>query len=106
MNFWQQLLSATGMGTAFPWAVLVFIVVALILLFSKPEERMRIRTALLLFALSLVASLSAAALLTYGSPPAGPSFALPPRARRILLWVSHRNRAPRFLILALLPTPA
>ena len=49
MSFWQQILNATGMGTAWPWIVLVFIIAALVLLFSKPGERMRIRTALALF---------------------------------------------------------
>src|SRR6185369_11859295 len=68
MTFWQQILAATGIGAVFPWVALVFIIAALILLYSKPEERMRIRTALLLFGLSVVAFVIAAALLSFGVP--------------------------------------
>jgi len=69
MTFWQQILSATGEGMAFPWVVLVFVITAFILLFSKPEERIRIRTALLLFLLSILVFVIAAALLSFGVPP-------------------------------------
>jgi len=90
------------MGMAFPWAVLVFIVVALILLFSKPEERTRIRTALVLFALSLVASLIAAALLAYGTPPAGLAFKWIRWAARIFQWFAIVNVAAVFIFELLL----
>jgi small-conductance mechanosensitive channel/CRP-like cAMP-binding protein len=102
MNLWQQLLNATGLGTAFPWAVAVFVVVALILLVSKPEERTRIRTALVLFALSLVASLIAAALLAYGTPSAALAFKWTRWAARIFQWFAIVNVAAVFIFELLL----
>lgn len=69
MNFWQQLLSTGGAG--FVWSFLAFVLVALVLFVLKPAERMRIRTATLLFALSLIGLLAAATLLSFGVNPAG-----------------------------------
>ncbi|MGZ5481775.1 MAG: cyclic nucleotide-binding domain-containing protein [Pyrinomonadaceae bacterium] len=97
MSFWQQILSATGMGRAFPWVVLIFIVVAFILLFSKPEERMRIRTALLLFALSIVTFLIAATLLSYGVPLTSLAFKWTRWAARIFQWLAIINVAAVFV---------
>ncbi|MGZ9190537.1 MAG: hypothetical protein ACXW39_10820, partial [Nitrospira sp.] len=97
MSFWQQILNATGMGRAFPWVVLIFIVVAFILLFSKPEERMRIRTALLLFALSIVTFLIAATLLSYGVPLTSLAFKWTRWAARIFQWLAIINVAAVFV---------
>lgn len=102
MNFWQKILSATGMGKAFPWVVLVFIVAGLILLFSKPQERMRIRTALLLFALSLIAFLIAATLLSYGVPQPSLAFKWTRWAARIFQWFAIVNVAAAFVFELLL----
>ncbi len=74
MTLWQQILSVTEMGRAYPWVVLAFVLVAILLLATKPEERLRIRTALLLFALSIVAFLAATALLSYGLPQTNIAF--------------------------------
>lgn len=74
MTFWQQILSVTEMGRAYPWVVLAFVLVAFLLLTTNPEERMRIRTALLLFALSIVAFLVATALASYGLPQTNLAF--------------------------------
>ena len=52
------------MAGAFVWVVPGFIVVALALLVLRPAERMRIRTAILLFTLSFVGLLVIGALLS------------------------------------------
>src|SRR6266571_1928531 len=65
MNFWQQIQTAAEMKIL-PWLVLIFIVALLILFVVKPSERMRLRTSLLLFAVSVVGLLVAATLLSYG----------------------------------------
>jgi len=102
MSFWQQILNATGMGTAWPWIVLVFIIAALVLLFSKPGERMRIRTALALFALSAVAFLTAAALLAYGVPATSLVFKATRWVARIFQWLAIVNIAAVFVFELLL----
>ena len=91
MTFWQQILSATGEGMVFPWLVLVFIVIAFVLLFLKPAERMRIRTALLLFALSLIVFAIAAALLSFGVAPTSLTFKWTRWAARIFQWLAIIN---------------
>lgn len=93
MTFWQEILSATGMGTIFPWVVLIFVVVAFILRFTKPDERIRIRTALLLFALSIIGTLIAAALLGYGVPQTALAFKWTRWAARIFQWLAIINVA-------------
>ena len=90
------------MGRALPWVVLVFVVVAFILLFSKPEDRMRIRTALVLFALSVVAFLIAAALLSYGVPPTSLAFKWTRWAARLFQWFALINVAAVFVFELLL----
>lgn len=102
MTFWQNILNATGMGRALPWVVLVFVVAAFILLFSKPEDRMRIRTALLLFALSVVTFLIAAALLSYGVPPTSLAFKWTRWAARLCQWFALINVAAVFVFELLL----
>ena len=74
MNFWQQLTTAADMGRALPWVALVFIAGALALFILRPAERMRIRTAILLFALYLIGLLVIAALLAYGVPQTNSSY--------------------------------
>ena len=66
MNLWHQIQAAADMGTTLPWILVVFVVAALVLLIIKPAERLRIRTALLLFGVSLVGLLVAATLLSNG----------------------------------------
>jgi small-conductance mechanosensitive channel/CRP-like cAMP-binding protein len=102
MNFWQQILSVTGEGPAFPWLVLVFLVVAFVLLFSKPAERMRIRTALLLFALSLLVFVLAAALLSFGVAANSLTFKWTRWAARIFQWLAIVNVAAVFVFEVLL----
>ena len=64
MSFWQHVLNAAGSG--FPLAVIVFVLVALVLFATKPAERARIRTALLLFAISVIGLLVLASFSSYG----------------------------------------
>ena len=69
MSFWNNFLIAAGMtGGFFFWLVLGFVVVALALFVYLPQERGRLRNAMLLFALSLAGLLSAATLLSLGMP--------------------------------------
>ena len=66
MNFWTQVQDASGMRGIFPWAVVIVIITAVALIALRPAERMRIRAALLLFALSFVGLLTLAALASRG----------------------------------------
>ncbi len=66
--FWQNVQTASGMGGAFYWVVLGFLLVAFLLFGFIPAERARIRTAVLLFALAFFGLLTAGALLSYGVP--------------------------------------
>jgi hypothetical protein len=43
MTFWQQVQVAAGMRGAFVWAMVIFVVAALVLNALRPAERMRIR---------------------------------------------------------------
>jgi small-conductance mechanosensitive channel len=64
MSFWQQVQVAAHMGVAFYWLSLGFLLVALMLSGLVPAERPRIRTALILYALSFIGLLLAGALLS------------------------------------------
>jgi small-conductance mechanosensitive channel/CRP-like cAMP-binding protein len=66
MSFWQEVQTAAGVGGAFHWLALGFIVIALTLSALIPTERRRIRVATLLFLLSIVGLFIAASLLYYG----------------------------------------
>lgn len=63
MSFWQHVQTASHLGGAFYWAALGFILVAIILFGLVPSERPRIRTAVLLFALSFIGLLLCGAIL-------------------------------------------
>jgi small-conductance mechanosensitive channel len=67
MSFWQELQIAAGLGGAYHWLVLGFVVAALALSALIPTERRRIRVATLLFLLAVVGFFVAASLLYYGS---------------------------------------
>jgi len=66
MTFWQEVQQASGMGAVFVWAVVIFVVIALSLLVFQPAERLRLRTALILFAISLVGLFVIATMATEG----------------------------------------
>lgn len=93
MNFWQLIQAAAGMGRTLPWVILIFVVASLVLFILKPAERMRIRAALLLFALSLVGLLVAATLLSFGVQPTSSSFKWVRWAARLLQWFALANLA-------------
>ena len=97
MNFWQQLTNGAVGGRALPWVALFFISAALVLFIIRPAERMRIRTALLLFALSLIGFVVAAALLSNGIPPTHSSFKWVRWAARFFQWIALVNVAGVFV---------
>jgi small-conductance mechanosensitive channel/CRP-like cAMP-binding protein len=97
MNFWQQIQSASGMAAAFPWVILVFVAGALALFILRPLERMRIRTALLLFAFSLIGLFAAAAIVSSGVSPASPSYKWLRWAARFCEWLALVNVASVFI---------
>src|SRR5215213_4521242 len=69
MSFWQDLQLVAGVGGAFHWLALIFIVTALSLSALIPAERRRIRVATALFLLSALGLFIAATLLYYGFDP-------------------------------------
>jgi len=69
MSFWQDLQIAAGVGGAFHWFALGFLVAALSLSALVPTERRRIRVAMVLFLLSVAGLLIAAMLLYEGFDP-------------------------------------
>jgi small-conductance mechanosensitive channel/CRP-like cAMP-binding protein len=93
VNFWQQLQTTAGMGAAFPWVTLVFLTGALALFVLRPSERMRIRTAILLVAFSLIGFLAAAALLSCGVSPASSAYIWTRWAARFFQWIAFANVA-------------
>jgi small-conductance mechanosensitive channel/CRP-like cAMP-binding protein len=97
MNFWQQIQSASGMAAAFPWVILVFVAGALALFILRPLERMRIRTALLLFAFSLIGLFAAAAIVSSGVSPTSPSYKWLRWAARFCEWLALVNVASVFI---------
>jgi small-conductance mechanosensitive channel/CRP-like cAMP-binding protein len=93
MNFWRQIQDAAGTGTMFLWALVVFVAASLALFILRPAERARIRTALLLFGLSLVGLLVAAALLSNEIPKTNLAFKWTRWASRIFQWFAFVNVA-------------
>jgi len=68
MSFWDNLQTAHLTG-AFYWTALAFVLAALILFIYVPTERPRIKTSVLLFALSFAGFISVAVLLSSGTAP-------------------------------------
>src|SRR4051794_26557913 len=66
MTVWQGVQQAAGMGGGLVWVALVFVVVALVLLALFPDERPRIRTAIILFGLSMIGFCIAGTMLAKG----------------------------------------
>jgi small-conductance mechanosensitive channel/CRP-like cAMP-binding protein len=98
MNFWQQLQTVSGVGpTSLTLGVAVFVVIALALFIFKPAERIRIRTAILLFALSLAGLMVAATLLSSGVSPSSSAYKWIRWAGRFFLWIAIVNVAGVFI---------
>lgn len=66
MSFWQNVQTAAGMGGAFVWVALGFVVLAVLLFATVQPARRRVRTSVLLFALSFCGLLVAGLLLSSG----------------------------------------
>ena len=98
MNFWQQLEIASGVSAlTLTLGATVFVVIALGLFILKPAERMRIRTAILLFALSLIGLMVAAMLLSSGVNPSSSAYKWIRWAGRFFLWIAIVNVASVFV---------
>ena len=69
MNFWQKAEQGFGMPAAFVWIAAAFIGSAFVLSYFRPSERKRLRSASVLFALSILGLLAAAATLSLGLSP-------------------------------------
>jgi len=74
MNFWENVEIAAGMGAAFVWVLLGFLVLAVVLFATVRPARIRVRTSVFLFALSFCGLLVAGALLSSGVGQASASF--------------------------------
>jgi small-conductance mechanosensitive channel/CRP-like cAMP-binding protein len=85
------------MGAAFPWVTLVFLAGSLALFILRPSERTRIRTAILLFAFSLIGLLAAAALLSSGVKPTDSAYKWIRWAARFFQWIAFVNVASVFV---------
>lgn len=79
------------------WLFFAFLLVALILFALKPLERMRLRTALLLFGLALIGLLAAATLLSFGLNPTRSAYKWISWAARFLLWIAIVSVASVFV---------
>jgi len=97
MNFWQQLQNASGMASAFPWVIIFFFIGALVLFILRPLDRVRIRTAILLFVFGLVGLIAAAALTSTGVNTASPFYKWIRWAARIFEWIALVNVAGVFI---------
>lgn len=71
MTLWEQLQKASLMGRGFLWVAPLFFAVGLLLFALLPRERQRIRTAMLLFVVSLVGLLVVAVSARRGVDPHG-----------------------------------
>jgi small-conductance mechanosensitive channel/CRP-like cAMP-binding protein len=97
MTFWQQIQAAAGMRNAFVWALVIFVVGALVLNALRPAERMRIRAALLLFALSFVGLLLVASLAYRGISIDSSLYLWCRWASLFCLWIAFINVASVFV---------
>src|SRR6266550_360130 len=96
MTFWQQVQAAAGIP-GFVWAFVVFVLAALVLNALRPAERMRIRAALLLFALAFI-GLSVTASLAYrGISIESPLYLWFRWASLFCLWIAFINVASVFV---------
>src|SRR3954466_1917582 len=93
MNFWPLIQQAAGMDRFLLWFLLLFVVAAVALLIIKPDERLRIRTALVLFGLSVIGLLMAATLLSYGIGRSQSAFKWTNWAWRVLMGFAFVNVA-------------
>ena len=93
MNFWTQLVGASGMRGVFPWAVVLFVISALVLMALRPAERLRIRAALLLFVLSIIGLLTVTVLVSNGISNDSRLYLWFDWAALFVLWIAIVNVA-------------
>src|SRR5258708_10853471 len=93
MNFWHNVQIASRMEGVFPWVVVIFIGGALGLLALKPNERVRIRNGLFLFALSFCGLLGVGALASHGIDWNYPAYRWLDWAALVCLWLAIVNVA-------------
>src|ERR1044071_7426070 len=97
MTFWHQVQLAAGLRGAFLWTILLFVTAALLLNALRPSERMRIRAALILFALSILGLLADAWLVIRGVNPDGSLYLWIRWASLFCLGIAFINVASVFL---------
>jgi small-conductance mechanosensitive channel/CRP-like cAMP-binding protein len=96
MTFWQQVQAAAGIP-GFVWALVVFVLAALILNALRPAERMRIRASLILFALAFFGLLLTASLAYRGTPTDRPVYLWLDWGSLFCLWIAFINVASVFV---------
>src|SRR5215467_9166341 len=96
MTFWQDVEKTSEMGRAYPWFGLGFVVVTLILMYLFPQERVRLRTSLILFGVSLLGCGVAVALLDFGFSPVGSLYLVVRFGSLLLLGIALVNVASVF----------
>jgi hypothetical protein len=92
MNFLSQLQYASGIP-GFVLAVPIFLILAFLLMAVRPSERMRLRAALVLFAIGLIGLLTLAALAMRGLNPASRLYLWFDWASLFCLWIAFINVA-------------
>jgi small-conductance mechanosensitive channel/CRP-like cAMP-binding protein len=93
MSFWHGVQQAAGLGTSLSWMALSFVVVSLILFGLFPEERNRIRTALIIFALSVLGLSVSGALLAFGQSQSAILLRVVQGSAALFLWIAIVNVA-------------
>src|SRR5258708_34435154 len=93
MSFWQQVQTASGLGGALVWIVLLFIAGAFTLSAIRPFARQRIRNGLFLFLLSFAGLLIVGVLKQKGVGPTNSSY-------RWLHWAARLCQVLAFVNLA------
>jgi small-conductance mechanosensitive channel/CRP-like cAMP-binding protein len=92
MNFFSQLQDASGIG-AIVLVVPAFLILTFLLMAVRPSERMRLRAALVLFAIGLIGLLTLAALASRGLNTAGRLYLWFDWASLFCLWIAFINVA-------------
>lgn len=104
MTFWLQSQTTGSIPRFLPWAALVFLISALALFAFRRSERTRIRSAILLFAFSIIATAAAVVVASIGVPPTSSAYRWLTWAWQISLWFAFVNVASVFLFEVLLDT--
>src|SRR5258705_13567224 len=91
MNFWHNVTLAAKMEGIFLWVVLIFIGGALGLMALKPNERVRIRNGLFLFAISFVGLLGVGSLASSGVSSEHQIYRWLDWAALVCLWLAIVN---------------